>query len=134
MRLPYAFLLAFLPLVYAGGADHFTPTQRVSGIGISRDDVSEELLNVRTERMIESQTFSIMRDPQALPGAKRVVGSTKLQSLFRSAAAASGMPASVIEAICYLESWGDPKAQSITGRMALLPFKISICKSGGKAN
>ena len=90
MRLPYAFLLAFLPLVPAGGADHFTPTDRVSGIGISRDDVSDELLNVRMERMIESQTFSIMRDPQALPGAKRVVGSTKLQSLFRSAGAASG--------------------------------------------
>ena len=131
MRLPYAFLLAFLPLVHASGADHFTPTQRVSGIGISRDDVSEELLNVRTERMIESQTFSIMRDPQALPGAKRVVGSTKLQSLFRSAAAASGMPASVIEAICYLESWGDPKAQSITGPRGIMQVSGATAASMG---
>ena len=71
MRLPNAFLLAFFPLVNAAGADHFTPTDRVSGIGISRDDVSDELLNVRMERMIESQTFSIMRDPQALPVGQR---------------------------------------------------------------
>ena len=54
MKSPYVFLLALLPLVHAGGPDHFTPTQRVSGIGISRDDVSDELLNVRIERMIES--------------------------------------------------------------------------------
>ena len=129
MRLPYAFLLAFLPLVRAGGADHFTPTHRVSGIGISRDDISDELLDMRTERMIESQTFSIMREAQALPGAKRVVGSTKLQSLFRSAAAASGMPASVIEAICYLESWGDPKAQSVTGPKR---YHADLRRDGGK--
>ena len=89
MRFPYVFLLALLPLVHAGGPDRFTPTQRVSGIGISRDDVSDELLDVRIERMIESQTFSIMREADALPGAKRVVGSAKLQALFRSAAAAN---------------------------------------------
>src|SRR5580765_5126397 len=131
MRLPNAFLLAFFPLVNAAGADHFTPTDRVSGIGISRDDVSDELLNVRMERMIESQTFSIMRDPQALPGAKRVVGSTKLQSLFRSAATASGMPASVIEAICYLESWGDPKAQSVTGPRGIMQISGATAASMG---
>jgi Transglycosylase SLT domain len=131
MRLPNAFLLAFFPLVNAAGADHFTPTDRVSGIGISRDDVSDELLNVRMERMIESQTFSIMRDPQALPGAKRVVGSTKLQSLFRSAAMASGMPASVIEAICYLESWGDPKAQSVTGPRGIMQISGATAASMG---
>ena len=131
MRYPYVFLLALLPLVHAGGPDHFTPTQRVSGIGISRDDVSDELLDVRTERMIESQTFSIMREAQALPGAKRVVGSTKLQALFRSAAAASGMPASIIEAICYLESWGDPKAQSITGPKGIMQISGATAVSMG---
>src|ERR1039457_4343395 len=117
MKFPNVWLLALLPLVHAGGPDRFAPTQRVSGIGISRDDISDELLEIRTERMIESQTFSIMREAQALAGAKRVTGNAKLQGLFRSAAAASGMPASVIEAICYLESWGDPKAQSVTGQI-----------------
>src|SRR5664279_3748286 len=120
MRFPYVFLLALIPLVRAGGPDRFTPTNRVSGIGISRDDISDELLDIRTERMIESQTFSIMREAQALAGAKRVVGNPKLQAVFRSAAAASGMPASVIEAICYLESWGDPKAQSATGPRGIM--------------
>jgi hypothetical protein len=99
----------------------------VSGIGISRDDISDELLDIRTQRMIESQTFTIMREAQALPGAKRVTGNPKLQAVFRSAAAASGMPASVLEAICYLESWGDPKAQSITGPRGIMQI------SGGTA-
>jgi hypothetical protein len=125
------FLLALLPLVHAGGADHFAPTQRVSGIGISRDDISDALLEARTERMIESQTFSIMREAQAVPGAKRVTGSPKLQALFRSASAASGVPASVIEAICYLESWGDPKAQSITGPKGIMQISGATAVSMG---
>jgi hypothetical protein len=131
MRFPYVFLLALLPLVHAGGPDRFTPTQRVSGIGISRDDISDELLDLRTERMIESQTFSIMREAEALPGAKRVTGNAKLQSLFRSAASASGMPASVIEAICYLESWGDPKAQSVTGPRGIMQISGATAVSMG---
>ncbi|MGD0777138.1 MAG: transglycosylase SLT domain-containing protein [Candidatus Solibacter sp.] len=131
MKFPNVFLLALLPLVHAGGPDRFTPTQRVSGIGISRDDISDELLEIRTERMIESQTFSIMREAQALPGAKRVTGNAKLQALFRSAAAASGMPTSVIEAICYLESWGDPKAQSVTGPKGIMQISAATAVSMG---
>ena len=131
MKYPCAFLLALLPLVHAGGPDHFAPSQRVSGIGISRDDISDALLEVRTERMIESQTFSIMREAQAVPGAKRVTGNPKLQALFRSASSASGVPASVIEAICYLESWGDPKAQSITGPKGIMQISGATASSMG---
>jgi hypothetical protein len=129
MKFPYVFLLALIPSVQAGGPDRFTPTNRVSGIGISRDDIADDLLDVRTERMIESQTFSIMREAQALPGAKRVTGNAKLQALFRSASAASGIPASVIEAICYLESWGDPKAQSITGPRGIMQISGATAAS-----
>ena len=131
MRSPYVFLLALIPLARAGGPDCFTPTHRVSGIGISRDDISEELLDIRTERMIESQTFSIMREAQALPGAKRVTGNAKLQALFRSAGAASGIPAPVIEAICYLESWGDPAAQSVTGPRGIMQISAATAASMG---
>src|SRR5664279_4773177 len=129
MKFSYVFLLALIPLVQAGGLDRFTPTNRVSGIGISRDDIADDLLDVRTERMIESQTFSIMREAQALPGAKRVTGNAKLQTLFRSASAASGIPASVIEAICYLESWGDPKAPSITGPRGIMQISGATAAS-----
>lgn len=131
MKISYVFLLAMLPLVQAGGPDHFTPTHRVSGIGISRDDISEELLDLRTERMIESQTFSIMREADALPGAKRVVGNAKLQAIFRSAAASSGVPAPVIEAICYLESWGDPQAQSVTGPKGIMQISGATAATMG---
>jgi len=131
MKFCYVFLLALLPLVHAGGPDGFAPTHRVSGIGVSRDDISDELLELRTERMIESQTFTIMRESEALPGAKRVVGSAKLQALFRSAAASSGLPASLIEAICYLESWGNAKAQSVSGPRGIMQISAATAGSMG---
>jgi hypothetical protein len=131
MKFLFVFLLALLPLVRAGGPDRFTPTNRVSGVGISRDDISDELLEIRTERMIESQTFIIMREAQALPGARRITTNVKLQNLFRTSAAASGMPASVIEAICYLESWGDPKAQSVTGPKGIMQISGATAVSMG---
>ena len=115
MRLPSLVLLALIPMVHAIGPERFVPNHRLAGIGISRTDISDELLAMRTQRMIESQTFSIMREAEALAGAKRVVNNAKLQAIIRKSAAASGLPASLIEAICYLESWGDPRAQSATG-------------------
>jgi len=47
--------------------------------------MSEEVLARRTELMIDSQTFGIMRDPQALAGAQRIT-SPKLQAIFQDAA------------------------------------------------
>jgi hypothetical protein len=131
MNSKYGLLLALCALTPAGGADQFTPSHQVSGIGISRDDISNDLLDARINLMIGSQTFSIMREAEALPGAKRVTGSAKLQALFRSAAASSGMPASLIEAICYLESWGDPKAQSITGPRGIMQISAATAASMG---
>src|ERR1700674_5262616 len=72
---------------------YFAPSHRLSGIGITRDDLSEELIDVRTDLMIQSQTFPTRRDPQAVPGAERITKNAKLQSVFRSAAGASGLPA-----------------------------------------
>ena len=131
MRSPYLVLLALIPMVRAGGPERFAPSHRVSGVGISRDDISDDLLDIRTDRMIESQTFSIMREAEALPGARRVVNNPKLQAIFRSAASASGMPASLIEAICYLESWGDPNAQSITGPKGIMQISGATAVSMG---
>src|SRR5213594_3776541 len=103
----------------AAAAEYFVPSHRVSGIGVSRDDLSGEVLKARTDLMIQSQTFGIMREPLAIPGAKRIT-SPKLQSLFRSAEKRSGVPASLIEAIAYLESWGDAKAESHTGPRGIM--------------
>jgi hypothetical protein len=84
---------------------------------------------VRADHMIQSQTFTIMRESQALAGARRVTGNPKLQALFRQASAASGMPASIIEAISYLESWGDPKAESPAGPKGIM--QISQATAAG---
>src|SRR6266568_4133600 len=129
MKFSYGLLLAILMPAIA--ADQFAPKHRVQGIGVSRDDISDELLEARTNLMIESQTFSIMRESEALPGAKRITGNAKLQALFRSAASSSGMPASVIEAICYLESWGKAEAQSVTGPKGIMQISGATATSMG---
>jgi hypothetical protein len=125
------FLLSLAPLGQAGSPEYFVPVHRVSGIGVARDDLSGELLSARTDLMIQSQTFGIMREQQALPGARRITSNAKLQSLFKSAAAQSGLPASLIEAIAYLESWGDPKAESPSGPRGIMQISAATARSMG---
>src|SRR5947209_19890745 len=47
-------------------SDEFVPKNRLSGIGADRQEMPEIVLAKRTELMIESQTFSIMRHPDAI--------------------------------------------------------------------
>ena len=87
MRIAALVVLSLAPLGQAGSPGYFVPAHRVAGIGVARDDLSEELLQARTERMIQSETFGIMRETLAVPGAKRITSSSRLQALFRSASA-----------------------------------------------
>ncbi|PWT98406.1 MAG: hypothetical protein C5B51_29375 [Terriglobia bacterium] len=115
----------------SASSEYFTPSHTLSGIGVARDDLSDDLLDVRTDLMIQSQTFPIMRDPQAVPGAERITKNPKLQSIFRSAAEVSGLPASLVEAIAYLESWGDPKAESYSGPRGIMQISKSTAREMG---
>jgi hypothetical protein len=114
----------------AGAAGHFVPEHRVAGIGVARDDISSDVLEVRTDRMIQSQTFVIMREPQAVAGARRITGA-RLQALFRSASERSGMPAEVIEAVAYLESWGDATAESPDGPKGIMQISEATARTMG---
>ncbi|HJT89587.1 MAG TPA: transglycosylase SLT domain-containing protein, partial [Bryobacteraceae bacterium] len=131
MRSTVLFLLALAPLGPARASDYFTPSHRLSGIGASRDDLSQELINARTDLMIQSQTFTIMRDPLALPGARRITENKKLQSVFAAAAARSGIPSTLLEAIAYLESWGDPRAESPTGPRGIMQISQGTAREMG---
>ena len=115
MKLMALWLLSLAPMLRAAAPEYFTPQHRLEGIGVDRDGLSEDALATRTRLMIESQAFIIMREPQAVAGAKRVTRDPKLQAVFRSAAAASGFPQELLEAIAYLESWGDVSAESWAG-------------------
>lgn len=108
----------------------FQPVHRISGIGAERKDVSDAVLEKRTELMTDSQTFSIMRDSHALEGAQRIT-SPKLQKIFDSAAKESGLPASLIAAVAYLESWGDATAQSSAGPKGIMQFSGATAKRTG---
>jgi hypothetical protein len=129
MKLALVFFLCLGTVGIAADADYFAPRHRVSGIGVDRENVSPRILDIRTDRLIESQTFSILRDPQAVPGAKRITGSAALQSLFRAAGVRSGLPPSLIEAIAYLESWGDPRAQSPAGPRGIMQISAATARS-----
>lgn len=130
MKIAIVIFLSFAPLGMAGSPEYFTPSHRVSGIGVARDDVSSDLVAVRTDRMIQSQTFGIMRDSAAVAGARRIT-SPKLQTIFRSAAQQSGLPASLIEAVAYLESWGDANAESPAGPRGIMQISSATAKSMG---
>jgi hypothetical protein len=99
--------------------EYFAPVHRLPGIGVARQDLTDETLTLRTEAMIQSQTFGIMREPLAAQGAERIHGSG-LERLFRDAESKSGFPASVLQAMAYLESWGVANAESPAGPRGIL--------------
>jgi hypothetical protein len=131
MKFAALVFLSLVPLSQAGSPDYFVPEHRISGIGVSRDDISEDVLAIRTDLMTASQTFGIMRDPQAVIGAKRITGDAKLQSLFQSAADRNGLPVTTLEAIAYLESWGDAKAASPSGPRGIMQISAATARGMG---
>src|ERR1035441_3162722 len=120
MRSSVLFLLSIALPGQTIAPGYFVPTRLIPGIGVARNALSDEALAARTDLMIQTQTFAIMRDPMALEGARRVTADSKLQSAFRSAAQRSGFPAQTLEAIAYLESWGDAKAESPSGPKGIM--------------
>ena len=135
MRYPVVIFTLFLVNAHAQFGlfrhdSYFQPIHRLSGLGVDRKNVSEEVLNQRTALMIDSQTFSIMRDPHALEGAERIT-SPRLQKIFDDAARTSGLPATLIAAIAYLESWGDAKAESPAGPRGIMQFSQATAKRAG---
>ena len=115
----------------AGAAGHFVPEHRVSGIGVARDDISE-----RTARGPHGPHDSIadFRHHARAAGGGRGQAhlcSPSLQALFRSASQRSGMPAELIEAVAYLESWGDAKAESPDGPKGIMQISEATARSMG---
>jgi hypothetical protein len=123
-------LLFSFAIVLLAGSEYFIPQHRLSGIGVDRAEISSDVLDARTGRMIQSQTFTIMREPQATAGAERITG-PKLTPVFKRAATSSGLPASLISAIAYLESWGDARAESPAGPKGIMQFSEATARAAG---
>jgi len=132
VMLPLAVAVPLCAAQFGGwfGKDTFAPSNRLSGIGVDREKISDLVLQRRTQLMIESQTFAIMRDPEALVGAERIT-SPKLWKIFESAGRQSGLPPSFVAAISYLESWGDPRAQSPTGPKGIMQIAGGTARAMG---
>lgn len=135
MRGPVIYLLVFLASANAQFGlfpreDYFQPMHRLTGLGVSRKGMSEIDLAERTRLMVDAQTFSIMRDPRALAGAERIT-SPRLQKIFDAASKESGVPASELAAIAYLESWGDANAESPAGPKGIMQFSKATAERAG---
>jgi len=111
-------------------AEYFVPQHQLLGVGAGRSEMTPELLLARTDRMIQSQTFTVMREPQATIGAERITGA-RLAPIFRRAAEESGWPVSLISAVAYLESWGDPQAASPAGPRGIMQFSEATARAAG---
>lgn len=129
-RLLFVCVLGVAATGWSADPDYFEPAHRLAGVGIDRDEMSSLTLEMRTQRMIDSETFAIMREPDALAGAVRI-SSPRLQKLFNAAAAKSGFPASTLAAISYLESFGDAKAASPAGPKGIMQFSEGTARSAG---
>jgi hypothetical protein len=114
----------------AGAAEYFIPQHQLAGIGAGRVEITPEIVAARTDRMIDSQTFAIMRDPRAVAGAERITAA-RLAGIFRRAADESGLPASLISAVAYLESWGDAQAASPAGPRGIMQFSEATARAAG---
>jgi hypothetical protein len=110
--------------------EYFTPEHRLSGIGVGRADLTPEILEERTDRMIESETFAILREPHAVAGAEIITG-PRLTRIFTRAASSSGLPVSLISAVAYLESWGDSNAISPAGPKGIMQFSEATARAAG---
>jgi hypothetical protein len=110
--------------------EYFTPHHQLLGIGAGRATLTPELLRARTDRMIQSQTFTIMREPNAAGGAERITG-PRLAPIFQRAASESGWPVSLLEAVAYLESWGDTQATSPAGPRGIMQFSEATARAAG---
>jgi Transglycosylase SLT domain len=116
--------------VLVAALEYFTPRHQLPGIGAGRSEITPDLLAARADRMIQSQTFTIMRDPRATAGAERVTGA-RLAPIFRRAADESGWPASLISAVAFLESWGDAQATSPAGPRGIMQFSEATARAAG---
>ncbi len=130
LRYWIAFLALCSASVMFAAFEYFTPGHQLPGIGAGRAALTPELLDARTDRMIQSQTFTIMREPNAAAGAERITG-PRLSPIFRRAEADSGWPASLLEAIAYLESGGDTQATSPAGPRGLMQFSEATARAAG---
>jgi hypothetical protein len=123
-------LALFSGSLLVASLEYFTPQHQLSGIGAGRSEMSPELLAARTNRMIQSQTFTIMRESQAVAGAEKITGA-RLGPIFRRAADESGWPVSLISAVAYLESWGDAQAASPAGPKGIMQFSEATARAAG---
>ena len=54
MRAAYLLFLTLFSSVLAAAPERFLPTHRLMGIGVGREDMSDDLIDTRTDLMIQS--------------------------------------------------------------------------------
>lgn len=100
-------------------------------IGAFRYQMDEAQRRWRSDAMIESRTFWILRESGAEEGAERIT-SEEYQSYIGEASKTYNVPHELIEGIHYLESFGKADAKSPTGPIGSGQFTARTASNIGK--
>lgn len=130
MKRKLAFIVVLLFVADLLANSYFVPPVRVRGVGVERKSLNTLMLSDRTTRMILSQTFGIMKNKEAVDGAKRV-HDKNLVPIFTNSARVHGFSSSKLQAIAYLESWGIVDAKSPTGPRGIMQFTQAAARDVG---
>ena len=119
---PKAEKIVSLPEGLPLGQPYFQPSTLLPGIGLGRQSMTDEERDARATQLIKGQQFAILRDPQAIAGAQRIIG-PELDAIFSKATEGVEFPAKILKGLTYIESWGNPLAASCCakGIMQIVP-------------
>jgi hypothetical protein len=87
---------------------------RIPGLGKDRENLTDELLKIRYEAMLESQEFSLLRRADAERAPARIFDPA-IAAIILKASSDHAVPASLIRAVGFVESYGKHDAVSPTG-------------------
>jgi Transglycosylase SLT domain len=104
----------------------------LSGVGSDRSTLTLEQIEVRSERLQASTTFSLLRFPDALLAPGRIFSPAIWRTIER-AAREYDLDPMLLAGMIFIESYGDPLAKSPTGPAGIAQLTRSSAKELGLA-
>ena len=102
----------------------------LSGLGSDRSTLTLEQIEVRTERLQASTTFSLLRFPDALQAPRRIFNPA-IWRIIERAAREYDLDPMLLAGMIFIESYGDPLAKSPTGPAGIAQLTKSSARELG---
>ena len=118
------------PAVFAAEPSTAAEVNDFRGLGKDRENLSPELIALRSERLEKTQEFYLLRFPQAATAPSRIFAPAIWNSI-RAAAERYDLDPMVLAGMIFIESYGDPMAKSPTGPAGIAQLTKSSAKEMG---